>query len=45
MSVGKSGIGKTTRLKDLDPTTTLFPDIEAGDLAVADWPGAATRPA
>ena len=39
LMLGKSGIGKTTRLKDLDPATTLFLDIEAGDLAVADWPG------
>lgn len=36
--LGKSGIGKTSRLKDLDPASTLFLDIEAGDLAVADWP-------
>lgn len=43
--LGKSGIGKTTRLKDLDPTTTLFLDIEAGDLSVADWPGDTIRPA
>ena len=43
--LGKSGIGKTTRLKDLDPATTLFIDIEAGDLAVADWPGDTIRPA
>jgi len=45
LMLGKSGIGKTTRLKDLDPTTTLFIDIEAGDLAVADWPGDTIRPA
>ena len=38
LMLGKSGIGKTTQLKDLDPATTLFLDIEAGDLAVADWP-------
>ena len=36
LMLGKSGIGKTTRLKDLDAATTLFLDIEAGDLAVAD---------
>ena len=35
LMLGKSGIGKTSRLKDLDPATTLFLDIEAGDLAVA----------
>lgn len=45
LMLGKSGIGKTSRLKDLDPATTLFLDIEAGDLAVADWPGDAIRPA
>ena len=45
LMLGKSGIGKTTRLKDLDPVTTLFLDIEAGDLAVADWPGDTLRPA
>ena len=43
--LGKSGIGKTSRLKDLDPASTLFLDIEAGDLAVADWPGDTIRPA
>ena len=44
LMLGKSGIGKTTRLKDLDPATTLFLDIEAGDLAVAMRPRtAATR--
>lgn len=45
LMLGKSGIGKTTRLKDLDPKTTLFLDIEAGDLSVADWPGDSIRPA
>ena len=45
LMLGKSGIGKTTRLKDLDAATTLFLDIEAGDLAVADWPGDTIRPA
>ena len=42
--LGKSGIGKTTRLRDLDPKTTLFLDVEAGDLAVSDWPGDTIRP-
>jgi len=31
---GKSGIGKTSLLWTLDPPTTLFIDLEAGDLAV-----------
>lgn len=41
---GPSGIGKTTLLKTLDPNTTLFFDLEAGDLAVEDWAGDAVRP-
>lgn len=45
LMLGKTGIGKTSRLKDLDPQSTLFIDIEAGDLAVSDWPGDAIRPA
>ena len=44
LMLGRSGIGKTSRLKDLDPATTLFLDIEAGDLAVSDWPGDTIRP-
>lgn len=42
--LGPSGIGKTTLLKTLDPETTLFFDLEAGDLAVEGWPGDAIRP-
>jgi len=34
--LGPTGVGKTTLLRGLDPATTLFADIEAGDLAVAD---------
>jgi hypothetical protein len=34
--VGPTGVGKTTLLRGLDLTTTLFIDIEAGDLSVAD---------
>jgi hypothetical protein len=34
--VGPTGVGKTSLLRTLDPTTTLFVDIEAGDLAVQD---------
>ena len=45
LMLGKSGIGKTSRIKDLDPPSTLFIDVEAGDLAVADWPGDTIRPA
>jgi AAA domain len=32
--VGPTGVGKTSLLKTIDPKTTLFIDIEAGDLAV-----------
>ena len=42
--LGKSGIGKTTQLKTLGTDTTLFIDLEAGDLAVADWSGDTIRP-
>lgn len=35
---GQPGIGKTSQLRTLDPETTLFVDLEAGDLAVQDFP-------
>ena len=39
LMLGKSGIGKTTRLKDLDPATTLFvPQIE-GSKTSLELPG------
>jgi len=41
---GKSGIGKTYLLLTLDDGTTLFIDLEAGDLAVQNWRGASIRP-
>lgn len=41
---GKSGIGKTSLLWTLPAETTLFVDMEAGDLAVDGWPGASVRP-
>ena len=41
---GKSGTGKTSQLWSLDPVTTLFFDLEAGDLAVEGWPGDTIRP-
>jgi hypothetical protein len=34
--VGPVGVGKTSLLRTLDTTTTLFVDVEAGDIAVAD---------
>lgn len=42
--LGPSGVGKTTLLKTLDPETTLFFDLEAGDLAVEGWPGDSIQP-
>jgi len=43
--LGKSGIGKTSQLKTLPEDSTLFVDLEAGDLAVRDWRGDCVRPA
>lgn len=37
---GPHGIGKTSLLKTLDPAKTLFLNLEAGEKAVDDWPGA-----
>jgi hypothetical protein len=45
--VGPSGVGKTSLLRTLSAemlATTLFVDIEAGDIAVADLPVASVRP-
>jgi len=42
--VGKSGIGKTSQLWTLPPTSTLFFDLEAGDLAVEGYAGDTIRP-
>ena len=42
--VGFPGVGKTTQLKTLPPDTTLFVDLEAGDMSVRDWPGDTVRP-
>ena len=36
---GPSGVGKTTLARTLDPAKTLFVDLEAGTLAIQDWPG------
>lgn len=41
---GKSGVGKTTLLKTLPESGTLFFDLEAGDLAVEGWGGDSIRP-
>lgn len=41
---GVPGVGKTSQLKTLPADSTLFIDLEAGDLAVAAWPGDSLRP-
>jgi len=41
---GPSGIGKTSLLWTLNTTTTLFFDLEAGDLAIEGWQGDTIRP-
>lgn len=41
---GPSGVGKTSLLRTLDPASTLFLDLEAGDLAVQDVPADTLRP-
>ena len=42
--LGASGIGKTSQLWALPPESTLFMDLEAGDLAIEGWPGDTIRP-
>jgi energy-coupling factor transporter ATP-binding protein EcfA2 len=45
--VGPSGVGKTSLLRTMGAamlSSTLFVDIEAGDIAVADLPVASVRP-
>lgn len=42
--VGVPGAGKTSQLKTLPEESTLFVDLEAGDLAVQDWCGDTLRP-
>jgi hypothetical protein len=45
--VGPSGVGKTSLLRTIPPVmlaSTLFVDIEAGDIAVSDLPVASVRP-
>jgi hypothetical protein len=41
---GASGIGKTSLLWTLAPESTLFFDLEAGDLAIEGWSGDSIRP-
>jgi len=42
--VGPAGVGKTSQLRTLPSDSTLFVDLEAGDLSVRDWPGDTVRP-
>ena len=42
--LGPSGIGKTSLLWSVEPESTLFFDLEAGDLAVEGWAGDTIRP-
>lgn len=42
--IGKSGIGKTSQLWTLPTDSTLFFDLESGDLAVEGWEGDTLRP-
>ena len=41
---GRYKIGKTSLLWTLEASSTLFMDLEAGDLAVEGWPGDTIRP-
>jgi hypothetical protein len=41
---GQSGVGKTSLAKTLNPTTTLFMDLEAGDAAIEGFPIDVIRP-
>lgn len=42
--LGQAGVGKTSLLRTLDPASTLFIDLEAGNLAVQDVPVDELRP-
>lgn len=42
--LGAAGIGKTSQLWTLPPESTLFFDLEAGDLAIEGYPGDTIRP-
>lgn len=42
--VGPSGVGKTSLLRTIDASKTLFLDVESGDLSVSDVPVDAIRP-
>lgn len=42
--IGPAGVGKTSLLRTLNPQSTLFVDLEAGDLSVQDVPADTMRP-
>jgi AAA domain len=42
--IGPAGVGKTSLLRTIDPKSTLFVDLEAGDLSVLDVPCDTLRP-
>jgi hypothetical protein len=42
--IGPSGVGKTSLLRTVEPSATLFIDLEAGDLSVQDVPIDTLRP-
>jgi hypothetical protein len=42
--VGPAGVGKTSQIRTLPAESTLFVDLEAGDLSVRDWTGDTVRP-
>ena len=42
--LGPAGVGKTTLLKTTEASSSLFVDMEDGDLAVRDWPCDTLRP-
>jgi len=42
--VGVPGSGKTSQIRTLPEDSTLFVDMEAGDLAVHDWRGVTIHP-
>lgn len=42
--VGKAGVGKTSLLLTLPEESTLFVNIEAGELAVKEWGGVSYKP-
>ncbi|WKB55989.1 ATP-binding protein [Eleftheria terrae] len=42
--LGVAGVGKTSQLRTLPEHSTLFVDLEAGDLSVREWRGDTLRP-